>query len=294
MVMTGGMLNQQPDCQRVIKLAPRLRQAGGGRRARRRPRARTSTTRRISRCSAKPRTSSRISSRPGSAASARASSPPRNSRSTSPRRRSRASTCSSSSNISTSASSIRAAARSPANSATSSSSTAASRAPRPTRRCWPSSIALYELGYRGHVDFVDDNLIGNKKALKGFLPAAGGLAEGARFPVRVLDRSLDESGRRRRFARHAAGREFLRRLHRHRKPGSRDAGADQQEAEHPPQHGGEHPQALQLWHVRHRRLHRRLRQREGHRSPTRWPTSSRNARSRSAWSGCSTPCRTRN
>ena len=29
---------------------------------------------------------------------------------------------------------------------------------------------LYELGYRGHVDFVDDNLIGNKKAVKVFLP----------------------------------------------------------------------------------------------------------------------------
>ena len=29
---------------------------------------------------------------------------------------------------------------------------------------------LYRLGYRGHVDFVDDNLIGNKKAVKEFLP----------------------------------------------------------------------------------------------------------------------------
>lgn len=30
--------------------------------------------------------------------------------------------------------------------------------------------ALHALGYRGHVDFVDDNLVGNKKALKLFLP----------------------------------------------------------------------------------------------------------------------------
>jgi radical SAM superfamily enzyme YgiQ (UPF0313 family) len=30
--------------------------------------------------------------------------------------------------------------------------------------------ALYRAGYRGHLDFVDDNFVGNKKAVKAFLP----------------------------------------------------------------------------------------------------------------------------
>ncbi len=42
--------------------------------------------------------------------------------------------------------------------------------------------ALYRLGYRGHVDFVDDNLIGNKKALKAFLPELRSWLESRDYP----------------------------------------------------------------------------------------------------------------
>src|SRR6266516_3607306 len=44
----------------------------------------------------------------------------------------------------------------------------------PRAKTTPQMLAelerLHQLGYRGHVDFVDDNLIGNKKVLKAFLP----------------------------------------------------------------------------------------------------------------------------
>ena len=42
--------------------------------------------------------------------------------------------------------------------------------------------ALYELGYRGHVDFVDDNLIGNKKAVRAFLPHLKAWQQAHDFP----------------------------------------------------------------------------------------------------------------
>jgi len=41
---------------------------------------------------------------------------------------------------------------------------------------------LHELGYRGHVDFVDDNLIGNKKAVKAFLPDLARWAKDRDYP----------------------------------------------------------------------------------------------------------------
>jgi radical SAM superfamily enzyme YgiQ (UPF0313 family) len=42
--------------------------------------------------------------------------------------------------------------------------------------------ALYELGYRGHVDFVDDNFIGNIKSVKRILTAVRGWSERRRYP----------------------------------------------------------------------------------------------------------------
>ena len=41
---------------------------------------------------------------------------------------------------------------------------------------------LYRLGYRGHVDFVDDNLIGNKKAVRTFMPELKGWLERNDYP----------------------------------------------------------------------------------------------------------------
>ncbi len=41
---------------------------------------------------------------------------------------------------------------------------------------------LYRLGYRGLVDFVDDNLIGNKKAVKAFLPDLAQWLEARDYP----------------------------------------------------------------------------------------------------------------
>ncbi len=41
---------------------------------------------------------------------------------------------------------------------------------------------LYHLGYRGHVDFVDDNLIGNPKAVRPFLAALGDWRRRRHYP----------------------------------------------------------------------------------------------------------------
>ena len=41
---------------------------------------------------------------------------------------------------------------------------------------------LYRLGYRGHVDFVDDNLIGNKKAVRTLMPELRAWLERHDFP----------------------------------------------------------------------------------------------------------------
>src|SRR5262249_46340575 len=51
---------------------------------------------------------------------------------------------------------------------------------------------LRRLGYRGYVDFVDDNLIGNKKAVKAFLPELANWLEAKGYPFKfTIEASLN-------------------------------------------------------------------------------------------------------
>ena len=182
-----------------------------------------------------------------------------------------------------SACSIRAAARSPANSATSSNCMAACRAPRRHAQMLAELEALYQLGYRGHVDFVDDNLIGNKKALKTFLPELAAWLKARDYPFEFSTEASinmaddDELLRLMREANFFAvfvgieSPDPKTLVHTKKKQNTRRNLARQR------------PQDLSRRHVRDRGLHRRLRQRRGFRWPTPWRTSSRKPPSRSAW-----------
>ncbi len=129
--------------------------------------------------------------------------------------------------------------------------------------------ALYRLGYRGHVDFVDDNLIGNKKAIKAFLPTLEKWIEQHDYPFEFTTEAslnLADDGE---LSGDAQALELLRHFRRHRKPRYRNADRDAQEAEYAPQHSRKRAQNLSRRHVRDGRLHCRLRHRDAARLPNR-------------------------
>ena len=96
--------------------------------------------------------------------------------------------------------------------------------------------ALYQLGYRGHVDFVDDNLIGNKKAIKAFLPMLEKWVKDHDYPFEfTTEASLNLADDAELLA-DAQAVKLLRDLRRHRKPGRGNAQGDAQETEYAPQH----------------------------------------------------------
>jgi hypothetical protein len=120
---------------------------------------------------------------------------------------------------------------------------------------------LYQLGDRGHVDFVDDNLIGNEKALKIFLPELAAWLKARDYPFEFSTEALINMADDDELLRLVQEANFFTIFPWHRKPRSKDLGPRQEEVEHKAQSGRERPPDLSRRHVRDRGLHRELRQR---------------------------------
>jgi radical SAM superfamily enzyme YgiQ (UPF0313 family) len=118
---------------------------------------------------------------------------------------------------------------------------------------------LYKLGYRGAPRFRRRQFRRQQEGDKAVPPSIDHMAARPRLSLRVLDRSLDQSRRRRPIAPNDAKREFRHDLCWHREPGHRHAGRDAKEAEHPAELSGERAQDLRRRHSRNCGLHSRLR-----------------------------------
>ena len=122
---------------------------------------------------------------------------------------------------------------------------------------------LYRLGYRGHVDFVDDNLIGNKKAVKAFLPELAKWLEARDYPFEFTTEASINLADDSELLELMECANFVGVFCRHRKPRHRDADRNAQEAEYAAQHCAEHSEDLRIRSFCDRGLHHRLRQRNG-------------------------------
>ena len=120
---------------------------------------------------------------------------------------------------------------------------------------------LYRLGHRGHVDFVDDNLIGNKKALKRFLPALIAWQKERGYPFMFsteASMNLSDDAELLRMLREA---NFFLVFVGIESPDTRHADLDAEEAEHAAQPRRQRSPDLSGRPGGDRGLHRRLRQR---------------------------------
>ena len=95
--------------------------------------------------------------------------------------------------------------------------------------------ALYALGYRGHVDFVDDNLIGNKKAVRAFLPHLKAWQEAHDFPFEFSTEASINIADDAELLESDEGLRFLRDLRRDRESRSSHPRGNEEETEYAPQ-----------------------------------------------------------
>ena len=152
---------------------------------------------------------------------------------------------------------------------------------------------LYRLGHRGHVDFVDDNLIGNKKALKRFLPALSAWQKQRGYPFQFsteASMNLADDAELLRMLREAnfflvfvgiESPDTATLISMQKKQNTRRSLADSVHRIYQARHG------------RDRRLHRRLRQRDRGRRRNHGRIASKPRAFRSRWSASSPRCRTR-
>lgn len=92
--------------------------------------------------------------------------------------------------------------------------------------------AIYKMGYRGHLDFVDDDFIGNKKSLRRLLPELAAWQRTHDYPFEFSTEASVNLAVDPELPKNDGRGQLLRHFRWHRKSGPGNPGRDEEEAEY--------------------------------------------------------------